>query len=391
MKKNNLKKILLSTLTLVLAACSSDDGGGTTPPIGDTKIQKSVVIENYAAIVIASYQAAMTDAQSLQTAIDAFVADPTDDNFTAAKTAWKTSRESYGPTEAYRFADGPIDSGDTEEIEGYLNSWPLDENYIDYVDTNATSGIINDLTKEITKASLTPLNGDGGESNVSIGYHAIEFLLWGQDLSDPSEKMSGQRLFTDFVDGGTATNQDRRRTYIAVCAELLIDHLQVMLDQWGTNGAYKATFLALDEDVALKNMLKSIAELASSELAVERMEVATDNQDQEDEHSCFSDNTHRDIRLNFAGIANVFRGSYGSVSDKSLEDLITEADAALGAEITALLATAESALDATATPFDFAITDAAERPKVLTAINALKDFGDKLVEGAAAIGITVNI
>lgn len=164
-----------------------------------------------------------------------------------------------------------------------------------------------------------------------------------------------------------------------------------MIDEWDASGAYKATFLGLDEDVALKNMLKSIAELASSELAVERMEVATDNQDQEDEHSCFSDNTHRDIRLNFAGIANVYRGSYGSVSGPSLEDLIAESDAALGAEITALLVTAESALDATADPFDFAITDATERPKVLTAINALKDFGDKLVEGAAALGITVNI
>ena len=389
--KNTVTKYLLSILAIfIIASCSSDNSDDTPGPDPD-QIKKSDVIANYAAIVIASYEAAITDAQSLKTAIDAFVADPTDTNFEAAKTAWKTSRESYGPTEAYRFADGPIDSGETEDIEGYLNSWPLDENYIDYVENSPTSGIINDLNKDVTKASLTPLNGDGGESNVSIGYHAIEFLLWGQDLTDPLAKEPGQRPYTDFVDGGTASNQDRRRDYIAVCAELLIDHLQVMIDQWNDNGAYKATFLALDEDVALKNMLKSIAELASSELAVERMEVATENQDQEDEHSCFSDNTHRDIRLNFAGIVNVYKGSYGSVSGKSLEDLITEADATLGANITALLATAESALNATATPFDFAITNATERPKVLTAINALKDFGDKLVEGAAALGITVNI
>lgn len=390
MKKPFFKYSILSLMAVAVISCSSDDGGSTddTPKVG---ISKADVIENYADIVIANYQASITSAQSLKTAIDAFVADPTDNNFSAAKTAWKNAREDYGTTEAFRFADGPIDSGDTEEIEGYLNSWPLDENYIDYVDGNATSGIINDLLKDITKATLTPLNGDGGESNVSIGYHAIEFLLWGQDLTSPSEKQAGQRPFTDFVDDGTATNQDRRRTYLAVCAALLIDHLQVMIDEWDASGAYRATFLALDEDVALKNMLKSIAELASSELAVERMEVATDNQDQEDEHSCFSDNTHRDIRLNFAGIANVYRGSYSSISDKSLEDLITEADATLGAEITALLATAETALNETADPFDFAITDAAERPKVLTAINALKDFGDKLVEGAAALGITVNI
>lgn len=398
MKKSIFKYAFLCLIATAIVSCGSDDN--TTPIAGTDDdpivgISKTDIISNYADMVIANYEDAIADAQTLKTAIDAFVADPTENNFSAAKDTWLDSRESYGTTEAFRFADGPIDIDD-DAPEGLLNAWPLDELFIDYVDGDATAGIINDLTKDVTKASLIALNGgDGGlgdaEKNVAIGYHAIEFLLWGQDITDPLDKLSGQRLYTDFVDGGTAANQDRRRAYIAICADVLVEHLQLMIDEWSEGGAYKATFLALNEDVALTNMLKSIAEMANSELAVERMEVAVLAKDQEDEHSCFSDNTHRDVRLNLEGVANVYRGSYGSVSGASLEDLITEADATLGAEITALLVTAEETMEATAIPFDFAISDTAESEKVKTAVNALKDFAEKLVEGAAALGISVNI
>ncbi len=353
-------------------------------------IDKSKVLENYANIVLASYEDALADAIILEAAINTLVTTPNETNFNAAKSAWLQARESYGPTEAYRFANGPID--DADGPEGKLNAWPLDENYIDYVAGDSDSGIINMVSQYpiIDKSTLENLNEVGGEANISIGFHAIEFLLWGQDNTDPSEKKAGQRPYTDFVDGGTAAHQDRRRDYLAVCADLLTDHLQLMINEWATDGAYRATFLALSENTALNNILTAIATLSKSELGGERMFVAYDNQDQEDEHSCFSDNTHRDIRLNLEGIANVYRGEYKSINGSSLEDLIKETDEALGHQVSQQLAAAESAVNATAIPFDFAISDATERPKVLEAVNALQDLGDKFVEGGAAIGLSIT-
>ncbi|WP_024771358.1 imelysin family protein [Aquimarina macrocephali] len=388
MKKTLIGYYFLSVMVLGAVSCSSDDDNSN--PTDQSVAEKSAVIENYANLVFKNYQDAYDGAKAMQTAINTFVATPTQVNFDAAKAAWKTARETYGQTEAFRFASGPID--DNDGPEGVLNAWPLDENYVDYVSGNANSGIINDPTTHptINKAALEVLNEDGGEKNISVGYHAIEFLLWGQDNSLPSAKEAGQRPFTDFVDGGTASNQSRRRDYLAVCADLLLDHLQLLLDEWKVNGTYRSTFLALEADVALKNMLTGISTLAKSELAGERVFVAYDNQNQEDEHSCFSDNTHRDLRLNLAGVANVFRGSYTTINGSSLEDLITKKNATLGAEITAQLAAAESAVNATATPFDFAISDAAERPKVIAAVNALRALGDKFVEGGNVLGITVS-
>ncbi|WP_289038404.1 imelysin family protein [uncultured Zobellia sp.] len=390
MKRPISRLYAMSALALVLSACSSDDN--STPDVDKGELLvRAEAIENYADIVQANYADALADAQALQRAIDTFVADPTETNFEAAKTAWLASRESYGTTEAFRFANGPIDSGDTEDLEGLLNSWPMDEAYVDYVEGDANAGLINDdnATFEITKENLVVKNGEGDtEENVSVGYHAIEFLLWGQDNTDPSEKLNGQRPYTDYVDGGTAANQDRRRTYLQLTAELLVDDLQAVIDAWSTS--YRAEFLALSEEEALNNILGSIAELSSSELAVERMAVALKNQDQEDEHSCFSDNTHRDIRLNFEGIKNVYTGSYSTVSGVSLSDLIKEADADLASELDTLLAAAETAVNGTAIPFDFAIAQGntgAEGAKVQAAVVALTDFGNKLLEAKQALEI----
>lgn len=397
LNKNNtkMKRIYFALTvcsTLFFTSCSDDDNNPSEPIDDgvDNTIVRSTVTVNYADIVLANYQDALVDAVALETAITTFVVNPTEANLNEAKQVWLTSRESYGPSEAFRFSNGPIDSGDTEDLEGFLNSWPLDEAHIDYVDGDLAAGIINNpaIFPVLSKDVLTGENGNGGEENVAIGYHAIEFLLWGQDLTAPSENMAGQRPYTDFVDGGTAENPSRRREYLAIVADLLTDHLQILIEEW--SGAYKTEFLALDNSIALDNMISGIAEMSRSELAIERMAVALTNQDQEDEHSCFSDNTHRDIRLNLQGVINVYTGAYGTIGGNSLEDLIQETNPDLRSELSALLTTAQTQLETTIAPFDFAIVEgdsSVEGAKVLAAVQALVAFGDKLLEARPALGI----
>ena len=273
---------------------------------GLAQTPKQQAIQTYSDIVLASYQDTLTLTQALQNTIDDFLAEPSQETLDMAKQAWLSVREFYGQTEAYRFYGGPID--DEDGPEGLINAWPLDEGYIDYVEGSTDSGVINNLKDypEITKELLILLNEVGAEENIAAGFHAIEFLLWGQDLSDVS---AGQRPFTDYT---TAPNSARRGAYLSVVTELLLENLQLLVDAWSPEiaGNYRETFLALEPDMALQYMLTGIGVLAKSELAGERIFTAYDNQDQEDEHSCFSDNTHRDIATNFQGIENVYMGSY---------------------------------------------------------------------------------
>lgn len=394
LNNNNMKKrISRASLVLFLGtlaiACSSNDNATDTV----ASVTKKEVVATYADIAYANYKKAYDDAVILETAITTFTTSPSQANFDNAKNKWKESRESYGTTEAFRFANGPID--DANGPESMLNAWPLDGAYIDYVDGASSAGIINNplLFPLITKAVLEAENENGGEKNISVGYHAIEFLLWGQDLTAPSEKKAGLRPFTDYTIGGTAAYQTRRATYLNVCADLLTDHLEYMVNQWKVGGPYRTTFLALSEDVAIKNMYLGITTLVSAELPVERMYVALGNADQEDEHSCFSDNTHRDIALNLQGVLNVYQGSYGTIDGPSLEDLVKQANTTTYNETATSANDALSKVAAIITPFDLAISgglDSVEGAKVNAAVIQLKNLGANLLAGASKLGITVN-
>ena len=169
-----------------------------------------------------------------------------------------------------------------------------------------------------------------------------------------------------------------------------------MVAEWAPGGDnYRAAFLAQEPDVALQQILTGVGVLSKSELAGERMFVAYDNQDQEDEHSCFSDNTHRDIIANAQGISNVLSGQYarpdGTVlSGPGLLSLLAARDAELAAQLGALADTALAAVGQIHVPFDRAIVEAAHRPAVLAAVNALQDQGDALAQAAAALGLPIN-
>ena len=352
---------------------------------------KQDAISTYADIVFASYEDSLTLAQELKTAIDAFLAAPGESTLAAAKDAWLAAREPYGQTEVYRFYGGPID--DANGPEGLLNAWPLDEAYVDYVEGAPDAGIINNTADypEIDKELLESLNEVGAEENVSTGYHALEFLLWGQDLS---AETSGQRPYTDYT---TAPHADRRGAYLAAAAELLVENLQTLVNAWDpeVSGNYRESFLAADPDASLTNILTGMGVLAKSELAGERIFTAYDNQDQEDEHSCFSDNTHRDIVNNFQGIENVYVGRYeridGSVVEGTgLNAVVAEADSSLNETMTALLEQAASETQAIPAPFDQAIISDEARPQIFELVSTLLDLGDTIAEVGGTLGVSIN-
>lgn len=359
----------------------------------DLTALKQAAMQTYADIVFASYEDSYNLAVELQSAIEAFVAEPSAETHQAAKEAWLASNEPYGQTEAYRFYGGPID--DEDGPEGLLNAWPLDEAYVDYVEGAPEAGIINNVDEypEITGELLVSLNEVGAEENISTGYHAIEFLLWGQDMYDDS---NGQRPYTDYV-AGEAPNAERRGQYLLLLAEQLVANLAEIKDMWdpAASGNYRAEFLALEPDAAIQNVLTGLGVLSKSELAGERMFTALDNQDQEDEHSCFSDNTHRDIITNNQGIANVYLGSYtrldgSEVSGPSLSDVVAAVNPELNEQMVALLEQSMAQVNEIYVPFDQAIVLADERPKVLDAVMTLQDQGDKIAEIATALGLTIN-
>ena len=74
--------------------------------------------------------------------------------------------------------------------------------------------------------------------------------------------------------------------------------------------------------------------LSYGELAGERMKLGLMLHDPEEEHDCFSDNTHNSHYYNVVGIKNVFLGEYKTIDEKvvsgpSISSLLSSADNAL--------------------------------------------------------------
>jgi putative iron-regulated protein len=374
--------VVLASMTL--SACGGDDADD---------VDASAVVEGYADGVLASYQASLSSATQMDAAIDAFLAAPSDATLTAAKDEWLAARDDYGVTESFRFYDGPIDNAETG-TEGLINAWPMDEGYIDYVEGDPDSGIINDPATypTIDAELLTSLNEAGGEANIATGWHAIEFLLWGQDLSADGP---GTRPATDYT---TATNADRRGIYLSVVSDLLIANLDGLVQAWGDgDGTYRAEFLDLPTDEALTKIITGAGELSRGELAGERMSVAFFGRSQEDEHSCFSDNTTHDIVNNATGVVMVLTGDFPTGQQSpSVLDLVRAEDEELADELTEQLAASVAATRAIPAPFDKILVeglsdDDPARQSVATAISDLEDQTDTIVAAAKAIGVTIEV
>ncbi|MBC7621447.1 MAG: iron-regulated protein [Candidatus Saccharibacteria bacterium] len=353
-------------------------------------VDAAAVVRHYSAQVYATYQDALASAIDMQTAIRALVAAPSPQSLAAARKTWLAAREWYLQTEAFRFYGGPID--DDKGPEGRINSWPMDESYLDYVVGKPNAGVINDRRVAISTANIIKLNERGGEENISTGWHAIEFLLWGQDLSATGP---GDRSFEDYV-VGKAANADRRRAYLTTVTGLLVADLNYLVKAWQPGAKnYRAKFEQGDLE-SVRKMIMGLGSLSRGELAGERLEVAMNTQDQEDEHSCFSDNTHRDVVGDAQGIENVWLGSYkrpdGNVlQGASLKALVASKNASLADKVSQQIAQSVANASAIQAPFDREIVgnkDAPGRIRIQKTIDSLVQQSKDLTEAAAVLGIT---
>jgi putative iron-regulated protein len=358
--------------------------------LAQASVTPAAVVAHYATMVHANYQDVHQGALALQTAVNAFLASPSAATQEAAQKAWRAAREAYGQTEAFRFYGGPIDSD--AGPEGRMNAWPMDESFVDSVKGKPQAGLINNKKFVISRKNLIAQNERGGEENIATGWHAIEFFLWGQDLSDTGP---GARNFEDFVDG-KAPNADRRRLYLKTVMDLLVDDTASLVKAWAPDGKtnYRAKFEKGGKE-SVRKMLVGLGSLSRGELAGERLEVALNSQDQEDEHSCFSDNTHRDAATNAKGIQNVWLGSYtrtdgSQVSGPSLKDLVAVTDATLAEKTSQQIGSSVAAAEAIQAPFDQEIKgakDAPGRQRIQKAIASLTQQSKDLVAAAGAVGI----
>ena len=316
--------------------------------------------KSYANLVSHYYNEVSLSTQEMHNAIIKFVQAPDNNSLTNAKNKWIAARSIYGITEAFRFYGGPIDGVNKygeEGPEGLINAWPLNEAYIDYVKGSPNAGIINNLSLEINNNTIIAANMSEDDADVSSGWHAIEFLLWGQDFS---LETAGIREASDYL----PTNEIniRRRAYLVATSALLLEHINWLSMEWLENGEGRKAFLNKNDPGGA--ILTGIATLAGFELSSERIATALDSGDPEDEHSCFSDQTHNDVKANFNGIINVYlgKGLNGESFSPSISEFVAKNNLKLHENILEIINETNISINNITVPFDKMLSEPKNGP-----------------------------
>lgn len=405
-------------LMIILAGCSTAQLSSSNRTITNTKaVTNTNVLNHYADIAYATYSDSLDGVKLLHTTLESFVSNPNDTTLETAKQAWLSARIPYMQTEAYRFGNAIVD-----DWEGKVNAWPLDEGLIDYVDTSYgadsednplyTANVIanpvfklsgetvdaTEITKELLSDTLHEI--DGVEANVGTGYHAIEFLLWGQDLNGTNAG-AGNRPAADFDTNNCAnTNCQRRADYLITASSLLIDDITWMVKQWDTDGDARISLLN-DEAAGVTSILTGMGSLSYGEMAGERIKLGVLLHDPEEEHDCFSDNTHNSHYFDIVGIQNVYTGNYTTVRGKqisgpSVSDLVSLTDNAANTE---LLVRIENSLSAARGLVDSAEKDGvfydqllaegntSGNAKIMNVVNALLEQTKGIEKAVSVLGM----
>jgi Uncharacterized iron-regulated protein len=390
-----LRPLAFVVLVLIFASTAFQAKASDSEVAGIVELPalKRAVITNYAAIIAATYEDSLAAAQKLKSTVNAFLENPSEDGLASAKKAWIAARVPYSQSEAGRFYDGPID-----QVEGRINSWPIDEAYVDYIAGNPDAGIINTTSSfpAITRDLILSLNEKEGKKNISTGFHAFEFLLWGQDRSTNGP---GDRSWRDY--SNAARNSERRRQYLRIVTELLVEHLKSVAAEWadGKTDNYRSRLLAMEPDMALANILKGMGALSGPEVAGERLTTPYETKAQEEEQDCFSDNTCNDLIDDARGLANVYFGRYESVCGKKIQgaglhDLLMRVNPEFASKLSAQVETAVARAKEIPSPFDQAMLGPNTSPGRIAIKRAIKAFqgeSDLIAEAASVLSLKLNL
>jgi putative iron-regulated protein len=159
--------------------------------------------------------------------------------------------------------------GSLSENWPLLDQWPIQPGYLDSYDVYLHSGIVNDISVPINAAAIRQQNGLTDPQEVTLGLHAMAYLLWGED---------SQRTPEAFIPKSPVNISDdsnhRRMTLLQLQAELLIDELNTLNQRLNhqasaANSAYRALSVSQQQQlwqqvitVQLQQLLKRLNQLS---------------------------------------------------------------------------------------------------------------------------------
>jgi len=186
--------------------------------------------------------------------------DNTESSFSPLKTQWSACHHAFQSALPY-IQNITENQKSAHLLAARIDSNPIMPGYIDHVQGYPHSGIVNDITLELTRDSIINQQGITADSDISLGFHVIEFLLWGENRYNNNTR---ERAVSDYHPEEKPDHpNNRRRRYLTLVLDILDRDIQSLSKLWDENQRIPENE---DEGIAaLKNTIAGMSALVGPE------------------------------------------------------------------------------------------------------------------------------
>lgn len=240
-------KILLISLAILLANCGNDE-----QPQTETNSQNNSIIDNLTPALDDSFDSAVRNIMlaylnqikidydnlsvglvEFREQVEAFLEEPQSIAMDRMRDSWLSAHSSYELTSLHRYFFDLIlpepESLILHQLHYQMDHWPILPGYMDYVRGYNNSGIVNDINVTLDIASLEEQHGAFDISEATLGFHVLEFLIWGENKDrrserPPSDYVLVHKLNADNIENGISLEQlssNRRRQILSLTVRSL--------------------------------------------------------------------------------------------------------------------------------------------------------------------------
>lgn len=315
---------------------------------------------------------ALSRAQELDSIITSLLHHPNPGALEEAQAAWIKAYSAYVKVSFFstvpRFEKPQFrEQNDTyARIEERIDSWPIEPGYIDYLPLYPLSGIVNDLTLKINEEDVSAQHGFSDMRFASLGFHPIEFLLFGENGKRSAKDFIPQENSIEVVSADTAVKEDetddlnqteadidnkeihdhvhveidgpqnhnRRRDYLRLLSALVVKNLQKLTDRWEPAHGYYAKQWRQPQSsqqlASLTLVYQALVDSIQNTLLEKHFAVLLNQKQVDDLRSPFSNQDVNNMHDLLVGIESLFNMESGFIS------AIKEQDAESADKMTAI-------------------------------------------------------
>lgn len=340
--------------SVLLTACEDptptlNPGGPEQPPVNESSVTDSTLLdrnpeytlvlnklsEAYLAQIDTDFSIVSDELEIFNSSVVEFLSTPSASTMNVVRTRWLNAHSAYERMSLQRyFIQLLLPEAASLEVFKYhyrINYWPILPGYIDYLSSFSESGIVHDITVPIDLLSLQQQHGLFELREASLGFHVLEFLLWGENTTEdslrpPADYQEDKVLNNSQIESGLSIDQlpnNRRRQYLSIASQALIADFSAVQMLWQLNSADVQSRLGtMDSSELLRLFMEAAAGMLTEELLLPSLYPLLNGDYQQSIQSPYSDSAQNVIAAQLLGV----------------EQLLTEIDAVNGITLGALLA-----------------------------------------------------